>query len=172
MNLVILPSGEIAVIPEKWFSQYGNLLHFSEGGALIDFALNNSELLRNEECFYKCTGKLYCQNFLEIHKIVSESKIQTILWDNEYGATNQVDTRFFYTNREFWKKHLIPAYSNVNTWQNKWSEHCCHELANEILLPAITQKPIICGFSGTLNTPYHYSLDKIRDGSFKCWVQT
>ncbi|SDE17279.1 Helicase conserved C-terminal domain-containing protein [Mucilaginibacter pineti] len=28
----LLPSGEIAVIPEKWFSQYGNLLHFSEGG--------------------------------------------------------------------------------------------------------------------------------------------
>ncbi|MET3977944.1 superfamily II DNA or RNA helicase [Mucilaginibacter sp. UYP25] len=27
-----LPSGEIAVIPESWFSQYGNLLHFSEGG--------------------------------------------------------------------------------------------------------------------------------------------
>jgi SNF2 family DNA or RNA helicase len=27
-----LPSGEIAVIPEKWFSQYGNLLHFTEGG--------------------------------------------------------------------------------------------------------------------------------------------
>lgn len=27
----ILPSGEIAVIPEQWFSQYGNLLHFAEG---------------------------------------------------------------------------------------------------------------------------------------------
>ncbi|QKJ31903.1 DEAD/DEAH box helicase [Mucilaginibacter mali] len=27
----VLPSGEIAVIPEKWFSQYGNLLHFTEG---------------------------------------------------------------------------------------------------------------------------------------------
>jgi len=27
----VLPNGEIAVIPEKWFSQYGNLLHFSEG---------------------------------------------------------------------------------------------------------------------------------------------
>ena len=26
----ILPSGEIAVIPEKWFSQYGNLLAFAE----------------------------------------------------------------------------------------------------------------------------------------------
>ena len=28
----VLPSGEIAIIPEKWLSQYGNLLHFSEGG--------------------------------------------------------------------------------------------------------------------------------------------
>ncbi|MFD0795185.1 DEAD/DEAH box helicase [Mucilaginibacter litoreus] len=28
----VLPSGEVAVIPESWFSQYGNLLHFSEGG--------------------------------------------------------------------------------------------------------------------------------------------
>jgi len=26
-----LPSGEIAVIPEKWFSQYGSLLHFTDG---------------------------------------------------------------------------------------------------------------------------------------------
>ncbi len=31
----VLPSGEIAVIPEKWFSQYGNLLHFAEGGSHI-----------------------------------------------------------------------------------------------------------------------------------------
>lgn len=28
----VLPTGEIAVIPEKWFSEYGNLLRFSEGG--------------------------------------------------------------------------------------------------------------------------------------------
>ncbi len=49
----VLPSGEIAIIPEKWFSQYGNLLSFSEGehqlklkkhhiGLVNDFA--NSEL--------------------------------------------------------------------------------------------------------------------------------
>lgn len=49
----VLPSGEIAIIPERWFSAYANLLHFSEGtknlrlqkhhvGLLNDFA--NSEL--------------------------------------------------------------------------------------------------------------------------------
>ena len=48
-----LPNGEIAIIPEKWFSQYSNLLSFSEGeeylrlkklhvGLVHDFA--NSEL--------------------------------------------------------------------------------------------------------------------------------
>src|SRR5690606_27675991 len=48
-----LPNGEIAIIPEKWFSQYGNLLSFSEGtnqlqlkklhvGLVHDFA--NSDL--------------------------------------------------------------------------------------------------------------------------------
>ncbi|MBU2046178.1 MAG: DEAD/DEAH box helicase, partial [Bacteroidetes bacterium] len=48
-----LPNGEIAIIPEKWFSQYGNLLSFSEGvdhlrlkkhhvGLVYDFA--NSDL--------------------------------------------------------------------------------------------------------------------------------
>ncbi len=49
----LLPNGEIAIIPEKWFSQYGNLLNFAEGdselrlkklhvGLVYDFA--NSEL--------------------------------------------------------------------------------------------------------------------------------
>lgn len=49
----VLPNGEIAIIPEKWFSQYGNLLSFTEGetelrlkklhvGLVNDFA--NSEL--------------------------------------------------------------------------------------------------------------------------------
>lgn len=49
----LLPSGEIAIIPEKWFSQFANLLHFTEGqkelrlqkhhvGLVNDFA--NAEL--------------------------------------------------------------------------------------------------------------------------------
>jgi len=141
-------------------------------GALIDFALNNSELLRNEEYFYKCTGKLYCHNFTNIHKIISENKIKTILWNNENDSTNQVDTRFFYTNHNFCKKYLIPAYKNVNDRQDKWAEHCCYEFANKTLFPAITQKPIICGFSGTFNTHYKHSFDNKENGSFKCWVQT
>jgi len=41
----ILPSGEIAVIPEKWFSQYGNLLHFAENGSELKLRKHHLGLL-------------------------------------------------------------------------------------------------------------------------------
>ncbi|GAB3910871.1 DEAD/DEAH box helicase [Mucilaginibacter boryungensis] len=41
----ILPSGEIAVIPEKWFSQYGNLLHFAESGKELKLRKHHLGLL-------------------------------------------------------------------------------------------------------------------------------
>jgi len=42
-----LPSGEIAVIPEKWFSQYSNLLHFSEGGDNLKLRRHHIGLVNN-----------------------------------------------------------------------------------------------------------------------------
>jgi len=42
-----LPSGEIAIIPEKWFSQYGNLLHFSEGGDQLKLRRHHIGLVNN-----------------------------------------------------------------------------------------------------------------------------
>jgi superfamily II DNA or RNA helicase len=41
----VLPSGEIAVIPEKWFSQYGNLLHFAESGQELKLRKHHLGLL-------------------------------------------------------------------------------------------------------------------------------
>ncbi|GAB3931274.1 DEAD/DEAH box helicase [Mucilaginibacter myungsuensis] len=41
----VLPSGEIAVIPEQWFSQYGNLLHFAENGAELKLRKHHIGLL-------------------------------------------------------------------------------------------------------------------------------
>jgi superfamily II DNA or RNA helicase len=43
----VLPSGEVAVIPEKWFSQYGNLLHFSEGGDGLKLRRHHIGLVNN-----------------------------------------------------------------------------------------------------------------------------
>lgn len=57
-----LPSGEIAVIPEKWFSQYGNLLHFSEGNSDLKLRRHHiglvNELAEGELASITMTRKL------------------------------------------------------------------------------------------------------------------
>lgn len=65
----VLPSGEIAVIPEKWFSQYGNLLHFSEGGEDLKLRRHHlglvSELTDGEMAGLAMTRKLQRLNDFE-----------------------------------------------------------------------------------------------------------
>ncbi|MCC8411012.1 DEAD/DEAH box helicase [Mucilaginibacter sp. UR6-1] len=65
----VLPSGEIAVIPEKWFSQYGNLLHFSEGGEDLKLRRHHlglvSELADGEMAGLAMTRKLQRLNDFE-----------------------------------------------------------------------------------------------------------
>lgn len=39
-------------------------------GALIDFSLHSSNILSAADCFYKCTGKIFCRNFGDIESIV------------------------------------------------------------------------------------------------------
>ncbi|HVW98512.1 MAG TPA: DEAD/DEAH box helicase [Mucilaginibacter sp.] len=43
----LLPSGEIAIIPENWFSQYGSLFHFAEGGSEIKLKKHHVGLVNN-----------------------------------------------------------------------------------------------------------------------------
>ncbi len=42
----LLPNGEIAIIPEEWFSQYQNLFHFSEHGQQLKFKKHHIALLK------------------------------------------------------------------------------------------------------------------------------
>lgn len=62
-------------------------------GALIKFALQNSRLLQSADNFFKCTGKVYCRNYLEIFDLIQKNNIQNIFWRELFG--NSVDTRFF-----------------------------------------------------------------------------
>ncbi|HEY9196195.1 MAG TPA: DEAD/DEAH box helicase [Mucilaginibacter sp.] len=67
----VLPSGEIAVIPEKWFSQYGNLLHFSDGGNDLKLRRHHiglvTELAEGEMASVSMTRKLQkLTNFEEL----------------------------------------------------------------------------------------------------------
>ncbi|MEO6981270.1 MAG: DEAD/DEAH box helicase, partial [Mucilaginibacter sp.] len=67
----LLPSGEIAIIPEKWFSQYGNLLHFSDGSTDIKLRRHHiglvNELAEGEMASVTMTRKL--QKLLDFEEL-------------------------------------------------------------------------------------------------------
>jgi len=70
----ILPNGEIAVIPDKWFSQYGNLLHFAEGTTNIKLRPHHiglvNDLAESEMANVTMSRKLQrLSNFDELEEI-------------------------------------------------------------------------------------------------------
>lgn len=137
-------------------------------GALIKFALQNSRLLQSADNFFKCTGKVYCRNYLEIFDLIQKNNIQNIFWRELFG--NSVDTRFFYATKNFAKQFLIPAYENVDDRNNIISEDCVLRMAQANMTQVATIRPILSGFSGGLNQPYFDSSLGFLDQNLPCWV--
>lgn len=136
-------------------------------GALIKFALQNSEFLKGATNFFKCTGKVYCRNFSEIFNMVQQNNIQNIFWRD--ALDNSVDTRFFYTSKNFAENFLIPAYENVDDRKNHTSEQCVLKVTNEHLKQGASIRPMLSGFSGSLNKPYFDQSLGFLDQNLPCW---
>ena len=137
-------------------------------GALIKFALQNSKFLQSANNFFKCTGKVYCRNFLEIFNMIQQNNIQNIFWRDVFD--NSMDTRFFYASKDFSQKFLIPAYENIDDRNNIMSEHCVLKMAHEHLTQGGSIRPMLSGFSGSLNQPYFDSSMGFLDQNLPCWV--
>ncbi len=138
-------------------------------GALIKFALEHSKLLQTVDHFFKCTGKVYCRNFLEIKSLIQKNKIQTIFWRDELNPS-LVDTRFFYATKKFTSEYLLPAFEHVDDRHHIFSEHCAMKMAREKLKQAASIRPMLSGFSGTTNQPYFDSNLGLLDQKLPCWV--
>ncbi len=137
-------------------------------GALINFAMKNSKFLQSASHFFKCTGKIYCRNFLEIFNLVQQTKAQNIFWREVFSHT--IDTRFFYVSKDFAQNHLIPAYDHVDDIHHMTSEVCVMKLAQERLTPVTSLRPMLAGFSGSLNKPYLDVSMGYLDQNLPCWV--
>ena len=136
-------------------------------GALIKYAINNSDLLKYEDGFFKCTGKVYCRNFAEIFDMVQKNNIKNIFW--RYILEETMDTRFFYTSKDFCRDFLLPAYENTNDMIHATSEHCIFKMANQSLIKGSLTRPLLTGFSGSSNEPYPDVGLGFLDQHFPCW---
>jgi hypothetical protein len=138
-------------------------------GLLLKFALQNSCLIQNASHFLKCTGKVYCRNIGDISNIIINNNIKSIFWRNVFD--NFVDTRFFYTSKRFYEENIIPAYENIDDSKSVWAEHVLLKVAHEQLRQGKTIRPILSGFSGSMNQPYFDLSMGFLDQNMPCWIK-
>jgi len=143
-------------------------------GELIKFALENSLFLRDENNFFKCTGKIYCRNFETILQMIKQNNIQNIFWrllDEVDSLQRWADMRFFYTTKKFCEENLIPAYLKSDDHKAA-AEYFCFNILNEKLSTTKALRPLLSGFSGgTGKQCFDLSLGFL-DINCPCWVST
>ena len=149
--------------------QYGKA--YGEG-KIIRFALENSEILNRHEFFYKCTGKCFCRNFLEISDVIERNNIFSIFWrlfDRNFSGDDLMlaDTRFFYTSKEIAKKIILPAYEES---KNVSIERLLAPILNKAFARTYLQKSMITGFAGGVGGQYDEFNLGYLDQQFPAWV--
>ena len=138
-------------------------------GLLLKFALQNSYLIQNASHFLKCTGKVYCRNAGDILNVINNKNIKNIFWRNVFD--NFIDTRFFYASKEFCEENIIPAYEYIDDSKSVWAEHVLLKVAHEQLRQGKTIRPILSGFSGSMNQPYFDLSMGYLDQNMPCWIE-
>ena len=141
-------------------------------GRLIQYAINNSELLARQEHFFKCTGKLYARNFQSIASIVKTNNITNLFWrhmGDGYPLQSWADCRLYYTSKSFATRHLIPAYLQSND-SSAACEYFIHEELERNLKAARTPRPLLTGYSGATGEAYFDSSLGSLDYNFPCWL--
>lgn len=141
---------------EKW-KGYGE-------NKIIEYAIINSELLRDNVCFYKVTWRYIIENvnsILEQQYLDSEqvfNKHLSFLWEKS------CDTVFFKASKHFFKEFLWWAWEYVND-KNQWSLEKEYfkrliSVKNEntnVKIISSRKLPIYIAKSGTTWKPYKYT---------------
>lgn len=138
-------------------------------GALIKYTLQKSQLLKNENSFFKCTGKVYCRNFAEIFDLIQTNNIKNIFWRDALKSST-IDTRFFYVSKDFCNNVLLPVFESIDDKNNTTMEHAVMNAARQRMIQGTSIRPMLSGFSGGMDKPYFDSSLGFLDQNLPCWV--
>jgi hypothetical protein len=141
-------------------------------GKLIEYAINNSELLAREEYFFKCTGKVYVRNFSAIAEIIRANNVSGLFWRHMGDGTSMqswADCRFYYTSKNFARNHLIPAYIQSHDSRAACEYYIYGEL-NRTVKAGRGPRPLITGYAGGTGEAYFDASLGSLDYSFPCWI--
>jgi hypothetical protein len=127
----------------KLGEEYGK--GFSEG-EIMEYVINNSELLKGADNFYKVTGRLIVSNF---NKISQNHQSTETLFNLAAPRAVMADTRFFKVKKSFFETHLSQIYKNVRDGEGKYLEHVFYDALKGKKIPSFKIYPQILGSSGS-----------------------
>jgi len=130
---------------EKYGKGYGE-------GEILKYVILNSCLMKEEDYFYKVTGRLIIKNISFIIKRHEHSA----LFNRNLYSYKSLDTRFWGIKKEEYIHHLMEAYKKVNDNQGNYIEMVYKkelEKAN-IKYKSFCVFPLVDGYSGTIGKKY------------------
>ena len=142
---------------------------FAEG-QLIKFAIANSQLLRSQDSFFKCTGKVFCRNFAAIWDLIAKNNIASLFWKLSESSPvdrNLVDARFFYTSSGEFHRLLLPAYEQST--ETRILEYNLLLSLDAQLKRGTSLRPQLSGFAGGTGNPYPEMYLGDLEISYPCW---
>lgn len=102
----------------EWISFEGDknaTLKFGKGygeGEIIEYAIENSRLMRGKSGFLKVTGRLKVRNINKIVNGIEENEDYFI--GDIYNGWNEIDTRFFYCRKDTYIRKIKGIYKLCN----------------------------------------------------------
>lgn len=155
----------------EWLSFTGNkkqILTYGKGygeGEIVEYAFNNSKLLKKSTYFCKLTGRLIIDNINIFIKLADINKIY--FWSTGLNLKNKhsdgIETRFYSMPISIYKDTFIDAYSDVNDRTGMWLEKvfyrrfCNSYLENRQLF----WYPDFHGQSGSMGINYNLSKKRL-----------
>jgi hypothetical protein len=136
-------------------------------GQIIEYALTHSEHLKKSSSFFKCTGKLWVENFWEIIPPLSNKFISRAVFKNIIGVFPtrilNIDTRFFYASKDFYMQELSKLYLETSFEKNKSIEKVFLKKINQNKIEHFIfgTTPLIYGMSGGSASYYKNNNSKI-----------
>nr|WP_315463934.1 hypothetical protein [uncultured Rhodoferax sp.] len=124
-------------------------------GEIVKFAIQHSQTIEKYGCFAKCTSKLWVDNFNAClsfwnGKLLCKGVFLDAFSPLKKINLNYIDTRFYISSTDFYKKYLLDAHQDINVSKGYGLEECFRDVLilsklHHVLMPIY---PIIGGVGG------------------------
>lgn len=128
-------------------------------GQMMEFVLNNSQVIRGCKGFVKITGRLILKNIMYFIKQIQARELDCLFFRD---GSAKVDTRFYYCQIGLFNDILVNSYEKVNDIRGVYLEHVyLNALALNCNMRSISvDYPLMTGISGSTGLNYDLSLTK------------